>query len=80
MSAIDFESFLNALEANLDEVEPGTLAAETLLEDFELWDSLAVLTTIAMADAEYDVGLSGDELGECATVRDIFDLVSTKRG
>jgi len=67
-----------ALEENIDGIEEGTLSPVTPLAECAQWDSLAVLTVIAMADADYGVELSGSELRECSTPRDICNLILLK--
>ncbi|HAQ57724.1 MAG TPA: acyl carrier protein, partial [Opitutae bacterium] len=44
--------------------------------ELEAWDSLAVLTVIAMIDAEYDVRLKADTLKSCETLEALFAQVS----
>lgn len=44
------------------------------------WDSLAVVSTIALADDCFNVLLDGQSLGECNTVGDIEKLIEAKKG
>ncbi|RUO46616.1 acyl carrier protein [Pseudidiomarina aquimaris] len=39
------------------------------------WDSMAVVSTIALVDNLYDVALDGVKLAECETVADIEKLI-----
>lgn len=65
----DFRSGL----AEILEVEAGDL--EDGFELGELWDSLAVVSTLALIDEVYDVSVSAEDLAECKTVGDIRQLV-----
>lgn len=53
--------------------------------DFELhsgeaaWDSLAIVSTIALADDCFGVMLEGKALGECKTIADIEKLVASAK-
>lgn len=53
--------------------------------DFELhsgeadWDSLAIVSTIALADDCFGVMLEGKALGECKTIADIEKLVTSAK-
>jgi len=42
----------------------------------EAWDSLAVLTVIAMVDAEYDLRLKADILKDCDTLEALYARVT----
>lgn len=49
--------------------------------DYELgeaWDSLAIVSTIALIDELYDRSVSPDALGECTTVGAVEQLAITK--
>jgi len=70
------EKFVQELESNLIGLEPGTLSPDTRFRELPLWDSLAALTTLATFDACFGRQISGQQLGECRTVQDIFNLGS----
>ena len=50
------------------------------LVDFECWDSLTALTTIASADENYGVTLSNKELEEAETIGGLITMIRTKKG
>lgn len=62
---------LALIEEALD-VEEGTLTPETPLDDVEEWDSIAMLSLIAMLDDEFGKTISGKELKALKTVADIL--------
>ncbi len=57
------------------EVDEGTLAADTLLEDVDEYDSMAKLSLIVMMDDEFGVKLTGDVIKGFKTVGDILKLM-----
>ena len=59
------------LEETLD-TEEGVLTPETTLDTVEEWDSIAMLSLIAMLDEEFDKTITGKELKELKTVADIL--------
>ena len=61
---------LALIEEALD-VEEGSLKPETPLDDVEEWDSIAMLSLIAMLDDEFGKTISGKELKALKTVADI---------
>lgn len=73
------ETFIEHFEEAIEGLNRGTVKAETVFRDLPQWDSLAVLTTIAMVDAEFEVTLSANDLTECRTISDLFALVAARR-
>tara|TARA_B100000886_G_scaffold339163_1_gene303814 strand:- start:6206 stop:6445 length:240 start_codon:yes stop_codon:yes gene_type:complete len=68
--------FLNDLYESLD-LDNITLDENTLLSDIG-WDSLALISCIALADEHFNVTLSGKELSNLKTTGDILNLISEK--
>lgn len=62
---------LALIEEALD-VEEGSLTPETPLDGVEEWDSIAMLSLIAMLDEEFGKTISGKELKALKTVADIL--------
>ena len=53
--------------------------AEDVLKDFESWDSLAVLSVLAMADSKYGVSIKADEIRAIVTAGELANLVESKK-
>jgi acyl carrier protein len=51
-----------------------------LLADFPEWDSLSVLSVIAMAGSDYGVVLTAADLRGVGTAQGLHDLVALKSG
>ena len=68
------DQFLRLLEEAIEE-EPGSLASSTELVDIEMWDSMAVMSFIAMADESFGMELPPGEIGKCKTVDDLVVLL-----
>lgn len=58
----------------LDEV-----TASDVLENFPEWDSLSVLSVVAMIDAQYRVNLTATDLRTVRTAQSLYELVDGKR-
>lgn len=54
-------------------LEVPAVAPETLLADAGSWDSLAIVSTIALLD-EHGVEVTGTALAGCVTVADVLKL------
>ncbi|MCK6615333.1 MAG: phosphopantetheine-binding protein [Ignavibacteriaceae bacterium] len=76
---MDIEKFIDDFESVIEDVKKGSVTPDTnLKKEIETWDSLAVLSVLAMIDSEYEKIISGEELLNCKTVKDIYDLVVSK--
>lgn len=64
--------------AEILELEPDEVTPELRLEDTP-WDSLAVVSTIALIDELYDVAVSADGLNDSETVGEIEALIAKHR-
>jgi len=64
--------FLRNLEDGLD-LKPGTLTESTMILDLD-WDSLAMITTIAIFDEVFGKSLSAEKLEICKTLGDIINM------
>ncbi len=60
--------------ADILEIEPSEAVPQHELG--EAWDSLAIVSTIALIDELYDRSVSPDRLGECKTIGEIEMLAS----
>ncbi|WP_422080655.1 phosphopantetheine-binding protein [Ulvibacterium sp.] len=69
------ENFLAEITEILEE-ESVELTDE--LESFEAWDSLTVLSIIALCDSEYGVALSAEEIDNSGTVLGLRELIESK--
>lgn len=60
--------------AEILDLEPAEVSADYVLG--EAWDSLAIVSTIALIDELYDRSVSPDALGECKTVGEVEQLAT----
>jgi acyl carrier protein len=73
---MDKTEFYQRLAAILD-LE--AVKAEDVLKDFESWDSLAVLSVLAMADSKYGVSIKAEEIRAIVTAGELATLVESKK-
>lgn len=64
------DDFAEALEVDAGELNP-----DYVLEDSEMWDSMTIVTVIALIDEHYGKTVGGEELSECKTVGDVERLI-----
>ncbi len=64
------DEFYRHLDELLD-VDPGTIKGGELLADLEAWDSVTVVSFIAMADEKYGVNVPAQRIVACRSVDDL---------
>ena len=65
---------LNILEELLD-MEKDTMQEETALDEISEWDSIAVISTIAMFDSYFGKDITSAEVKGFKTIKDITDIM-----
>ena len=63
------------LLADILDVDPEVIVEESKLADLGVWDSLAILSFIAMMDEEFDKEIKGERVKKLVTVADAFSLM-----
>lgn len=70
---MDRKDFLLALDEML-ELDAGTLTGAEELESLDNWDSLAVISFIALVDEKLNLVVEGEKLAKAKTVDDLLAL------
>lgn len=65
-----------ALIEEIMDLDEGTLTMESVLQEFEEWDSLSKLSLIAEAKQEFGLVLNTDMIQKFITVQDICDCLT----
>lgn len=61
-----------------DILETDEVKLENVLKNFEEWDSLSVLTIIAMIDSDYGVTIFAKDIMKLKTVKDLLSYIQKK--
>lgn len=69
----------NFLEQMAEIMEVDSLEANDLLTSFDAWDSLTMLSIIALADDEFQVSLTNAEIVESNTIEGLYNLILSKQ-
>lgn len=75
---MEITTFLKNFADILDDTDADLITQETVFRDLDEWNSLTALSLIAMADEEYDVKLTGDEIKSSNSLNDIFEIIKNK--
>lgn len=71
---MDIAEKLRTLEELFD-VEEGTINEETVLEEMDQWDSMAVISLIAMYDEKFNKVITPKTIKEFKTISDIISYM-----
>lgn len=71
------EKKLELLEEMMD-LDAGTLTPDIVLEDLDEWDSIALISFIALMDDEFDRIVKGSLVKEQKTVADLLALMEAE--
>ncbi len=66
--------FLREMEEILG-LNPGALKGHEKLEDLENWDSMALVSLLAVAESRSNTEITLDQVVRCSTVADLLGLV-----
>lgn len=73
------EEFIKNFAAQWDETEMSEFTADCVFHDLEEWSSLTGLAILNMIAKKYGVKVAPVELKACVTIKDVFDLLESKR-
>jgi len=71
--------FVEQVASLFEDTDPSLIKEDTVFRDLEEWDSLIALSLIAMADEEYGIKLTGDDIRTSNTVQDLFSKIQLKK-
>ncbi len=75
---MNIEEFTKNIEAEFEDITPGTITATTNYRDIPGWSSMYALIIIAFVDTHFDVSLSADDLKTSQTIQDLYKIVLEK--
>jgi acyl carrier protein len=76
---MDLDTFVSHFAQVFVATPASEFTSETKFRDLDEWDSLLALSVIAMADEEYGVELSGDDIRQSESVADLFAKIQAKQ-
>lgn len=78
MKIMEITEFIENFAEQFDDTDVSEINVDTRFHELEEWGSLIGMSVIAMAKTHYGKTVSGKEIRECVTVKDLFDLISSK--
>lgn len=75
---MEIKEFLENFADQFDDTDPSEILLTTVFHDLDEWSSLIGMGVIAMAKVQYGKTITGQELRNCVTVEDVFNLINNK--
>jgi acyl carrier protein len=73
---MEIKEFIDNFAAQFDDTDASVFTAETKFKEIAEWSSLSALS---MIDEEYDVEINGQDIRNCETITDLFNLVNGRK-
>jgi len=70
--------FIQKIEAEFEDLEPGKLKPESNFREAFEWNSINALILIALIKTEYNVSINAEDIQKSKTVNDIFEIVKSR--
>jgi acyl carrier protein len=75
---MNIADFISKFSAEFDDTDTSEFSAETRFKNLEEWSSITALSIIAMADNDYGIELTGEDIRNSETIKDLFDIINKK--
>lgn len=72
------DEFVELFCEQLDDTDPSTVNAQTVIRDLDEWSSLLALSIISMVDEEFGIALKGDDVKNSKTIEDVYNVIKSK--
>ncbi len=76
---MNIQEFIQKVEHEFDQINPGSLTPESKIRDYFEWDSINALVFIALVNVEYDVEINADDLQQSETVTDLYQIIENRK-
>jgi acyl carrier protein len=78
-SNMEINEFIKNFVDQFDDLELADVTPDTVMRDLDEWSSMIGLSLLNMAEKEYGVTLTFDELRHAITVQNLFDTIANKQ-
>lgn len=76
---MELKEFIENFASQFEETDACEFTANTEFKTLGEWSSLMALSIIAMVDEEYDVRIKGTDLRDACSIKDLYELVVSKK-
>jgi Phosphopantetheine attachment site. len=78
MKIIELDGFIRNMANQYDNTDVSMFKPDTKFREMDEWNSMIVLSVMAMVKEEYEVSLTGDDFRNSETIENLYNAVKTK--
>ncbi|MGE5424454.1 MAG: acyl carrier protein [Syntrophothermus sp.] len=75
---MNIEEFIGHIEAEYEDIKPGTLKPESNYREVFEWSSINALILIALVKTEYDVTMNAQDIAGSKTIEDLYRIIESR--
>lgn len=76
---MELQNFIQNIVDLFDDIDTSNFSVLTDFKDNDEWNSLLVLSVIAMVDEEYGIIITSDDIRQAKTIEDLYSIVKSKQ-
>ena len=76
---MELQNIIQNIVDLFDDIDTSNFSALTDFKDNDEWNSLLVLSVIAMVDEEYGIIITSDDIRQAKTIEDLYSIVKSKQ-
>ena len=76
---MEINTFISDFSDLFEDTDVSSFSEKTAFKEILEWDSLMLLSTIAMVDEKYGVLIKGSDLENLTTISDLFQFVEKRK-
>ena len=76
---MELQDFIQNIVNLFDHIDTSNFSVLTDFKDNDEWNSLLVLSVIAMVDEEYGIIITSDDIRQAKTIGDLYSIVKSKQ-
>lgn len=76
---MELQDFIQNIVNLFDDIDTSNFSALTDFKDNDEWNSLLVLSVIAMVDEEYGIIITSDDIRQAKTIGDLYSIVKSRQ-
>ena len=76
---MELQDFIQNIVNLFDDIDTSNFSVLTDFKDNDEWNSLLVLSVIAMVDEEYGIIITSDDIRQAKTIGDSYSIVKSKQ-
>ncbi len=74
---MELKKFISLFADQFDDTPSDQFNPDTTFRELDEWDSMTALSVIAMIDEEFDKQISGDDIRNVSTIKELYGFIQS---